>query len=58
MTKPVRYDLIDRQTDTVIGSYTKREPAMRRADKLDLAYGAVRYSVRPIWPTPADQVTA
>lgn len=60
MSKPVRYDLIDRQTGRVIATYQSRVKATRRADRLDLAHGAIRYQVKPIWPTPAgwDFVTA
>lgn len=42
-----RYVIIDTHTQQQIGStYASRIRAQRRADALDLAYGAVRYFVR------------
>ena len=49
------YQVIDIQTKKVMGTYTSRAAASRRADKLDLAYGAIRYVVKIIW---ADQPVA
>jgi hypothetical protein len=46
---PIRYDIIDRHTQQVVGSAKTRVAASRSADKRDLAYGAYRYSVRPIY---------
>lgn len=43
------YQVIDRKTNTVVGTYDNRKAASRRADKLDLAYGAIRYTVRVIF---------
>lgn len=43
------YQVVDAKTDKVMGTYTEGTRARRRADKLDLAYGAVRYSVKIIW---------
>lgn len=45
------YELIDSKTGFVLGtySYARRNSARRRADKLDLLYGAVRYVVRPVF---------
>lgn len=45
------YELIDNQTKKVLRKYgpDKRRFASRAADKLDLQYGAIRYSVRPIY---------
>lgn len=45
------YQLIDTQTGKVLGTYTyaQRNRARNRADKLDQEYGAVRYSVRPVF---------
>lgn len=40
------YEVIDRQTGAVVGVYATRIKARRRADKLDLEYGAIRYAVR------------
>jgi hypothetical protein len=42
----MRYQVIDNQTKQVMGSYLNRVRASRKADKLDLAYGAIRYSIR------------
>jgi len=49
MTHPIRYDVSDAHTGAVIGSFKSRRRATAFADKRDLAYGAVRYRVRPIW---------
>ena len=49
------YQVIDIQTKKVMGTHTSRAAASRRADKLDLAYGAIRYTVKTIW---ADEVAA
>lgn len=45
------YQLIDSQTGKVIATYTyaQRNRARARADRMDLAYGAVRYVVRPVF---------
>ena len=40
------YQIIDRQTGRVVGTYANKARAYARADKLDLEFGAVRYSVR------------
>jgi hypothetical protein len=46
---PIRYDLIDSRTGQLVRSYSTRAAASRAADKRDLAYGAVRYLVQPVW---------
>ena len=44
-----KYAVIDRQTGLQVGKdYTSKNRARSRADKLDLQYGAYRYSVRTI----------
>lgn len=43
------YRLIDNQTKKIITESTDRKRLQRRRDKLDLAYGAVRYSVQPVY---------
>lgn len=44
------YQIIDARTGLTIGRpYKSRSRAYRRADKLDLAYGGYRYTVRIIW---------
>jgi hypothetical protein len=40
------YHVIDIQTGAIRGRYTSRNRATGHADKLDMAYGAVRYIVR------------
>lgn len=40
------YEVIDTQTKNIIGTFATSKQAHRKADKLDSAYGAVRYSVR------------
>ncbi len=47
----IGYELVDSQTNKVLKPYgpDKRRYASRQADKLDLAYGAVRDFVRPIF---------
>ena len=47
----IGYELIDNQTKKVLKKYgpDKRRYASRQADKLDLAYGAIRYHVKPIF---------
>lgn len=43
------YVIIDRQTGLQVGQpYKSRSRASRRVDKLDNAYGAYRYYVKPI----------
>jgi hypothetical protein len=43
----MRYQIIDTQTKQVIGTYSSRVRASRKADRMDLAYGAIRYMVKP-----------
>lgn len=40
------YSVVDIMTGEVVGSYKNRKRASRKADKLDMEYGAVRYVVR------------
>jgi hypothetical protein len=44
----IRYRVIDTHTNAIIGNYSTRQHASRRADKLDLEHGAIRYAVEPI----------
>jgi len=39
------YKILDLHTGQTIGTYTCPRRARRRAEQLDLAYGAYRYSV-------------
>ncbi len=41
-----RYEVIDRKTGAVVGSYASKQHARNARDRKDMAYGAVRYSVR------------
>ena len=42
------YKVIDLLTNQTVGTYKSIRRAYRRADKLDLAYGMVRYYVLPV----------
>jgi hypothetical protein len=43
------YEVVDRMTGRVVSRpYTDRNRARRRADRLDLEYGAIRYYVREV----------
>jgi hypothetical protein len=44
----MKYQVIDKQTGTVKGTYASRIRARRRADTLDNEYGAYRYYVHEI----------
>jgi hypothetical protein len=41
------YQVIDLRTNQVVATRKSKTAARRLADKLDLEYGAIRYSVRP-----------
>jgi hypothetical protein len=44
-----RWNVVDNQSgDIVAGPFKSKTGAHRKADKLDLAYGAIRYSVVPV----------
>lgn len=47
------YQVIDSQTGAVVGSYQNKQAARNKRDRLDLVYGAVRYSVREMTETDA-----
>lgn len=47
---PTRYEIIDARTGKVVATARTRDQAYEKADKRDMAYGGVRYTVRPIWP--------
>lgn len=40
------YKVVDVKTGAIMGTYSSRKRAQTKADKLDNAYGAYRYSVR------------
>ena len=48
MENTQRYQVIDNQTKLVMGTRKTRKAASRLADKLDLQYGAIRYSVQAV----------
>jgi len=48
MTTPALYTVTDKQTGRIMGTYGTLRAAHWRADRLDLAYGAVRYVVRRV----------
>lgn len=45
----IRFDIIDNQTGKVVAKAKTRASANRMADRRDLAYGAIRYTVKAIW---------
>lgn len=45
-TEIIRYRIIDSRTGLCVGTYRNKLRARRRADRLDLMYGAIRYQVR------------
>jgi hypothetical protein len=42
------YQVIDRQTQQVVCSFKSKQAARNKRDRLDQAYGAVRYVVREV----------
>ena len=42
------YQVIDRQTQQVVGTYSTAKRARASRDRKDLAYGAIRYMVREV----------
>lgn len=49
MNTPIRYDIIDRHTGNKVGEAKTRASASRSVDKRDNAYGAYRFTARPIY---------
>jgi hypothetical protein len=49
------YQVIDSQTNEVVGTYGTLRRARREADRLDLEYGAIRYRVRQMYCVIAGQ---
>lgn len=48
------YSIVDIQTKAVVGKpYNDRSRARNQANKLDLKYGAIRYTVRTNYATEA-----
>ena len=46
---PIRYDIVDQRTGKVVGTAKNRASASRSVDRKDLAFGACRYTARPIY---------
>ncbi len=47
---PIHYVIIDRQTGQQVGApYSSGKRASARVNKLDIDYGASRYSRRPVY---------
>ena len=42
------YQIIDRHTQAVVGTFKNKQAARNKRDRLDSAYGAVRYMVREV----------
>ena len=42
----IKFQVIDCRTGLVVGSFKSKQAARNKRDRLDLAYGAVRYTVR------------
>jgi hypothetical protein len=49
--KPIRYDIIDKQTGKVVGSAKTLARANASVDRRDNAYGAYRYRAHPVYAT-------
>ena len=49
----VRYDVVDRQTRKVVGSFKSGSRATAMVDRKDNAYGAYRYSRVAVWSDAA-----
>jgi len=53
--RPVAYVIVDRRTGRQVGkpySYEQRNRCRARVDRLDLEYGAYRYSAQPVYESP------
>ena len=48
MNQTKQYQVIDRHTQSIIGTYKSRKRATNKADKLDNIYGAYRYKVKSV----------
>lgn len=46
--KMFEFQVIDQRTGYLMGTYSTFKRAMNKADKLDLAYGGYRYSVKKV----------
>ena len=50
---PTHYEIIDRQTGSVVATAKTRNGATRAVDRRDNAYGAYRYTARPVYTAKA-----
>jgi len=48
MNQQQAYQVIDNRTGQVVGTFKNKNAARNKRDRLDMAYGAVRYSVREV----------
>ena len=48
-TMPIRYDIIDKVSGAIVATAKTRKGASKAVDRRDNAYGAYRYSARPIY---------
>lgn len=46
---PIRFDIVDRHTGKVVATAKTRAGASRAVDRRDNAYGAYRYTARPVY---------
>jgi hypothetical protein len=46
--RAVTYIVVDTKTGSTVGAFTNKQSARNKRDRLDAAYGAVRYSVREV----------
>lgn len=49
MNNAIRYDIIDIQTKKVVSSHATRAVAKATANRKDIAYGAIRFIVKPVY---------
>lgn len=47
--RAVAYEVVDHHTRKVVGCFKSLVRATRMVDRKDNEYGAVRYSIRPVW---------
>lgn len=50
---PTHYEIVDKHTGRVVATATTRKGASRSVDRRDNAYGAYRYSARPVYAQEA-----
>lgn len=48
--KPIRYDIIDKQTGRKVGECKTVRRANTSVDRRDNQYGGYRYRAQPVWP--------